>query len=519
MDKREFADEVINNVRSLAVTSVLYSRMELINRYGYSKGLCPFHNDGKIGSFVASDKKNIWKCFSCGVGGDTIKFVSLFEGINYVESAFKLAVEYGLISSSEYAEYFEKKRYSKDFVNKIERKYTELDKKRLENDIAEDAILDKVFRTFIGESTLSVEHKNHLINERHLNEDDIKEGLYFTFPTRKKVNAINSKLRTLFDDNELEVLERVPGFFKKLSDNTWTFTYHKGIGIGIKNAKGEVVGIQIRHDKKDENKSRYVWFSSSFASMDDKYEFGTSSGSPIDVVYPKELTNRNVIITEGRFKAEQIAKKVGSIAISVQGVGSWRGIAKELKAIPTAPKLKELVGDKPFEINTLLVAFDADMNYKVQVFEQARKMTDALEKVENGIYPVYYLNWDEELGKGMDDVLIEHSMGVIKKYDKMKWDKHYEKMIINLLENEKSAVLESIKKKMPKTTEDEYEKMFKDFVEDKNWTILKHIPVDLVQEYFHKYFDTFLPVPKGECSIKHWEKLEKQKKELQAKGA
>lgn len=519
MDKRQFADEVIERVRSLSVTSVLSSRIEIFNRYGYSKGLCPFHNDGKLGSFVASDKKNIWKCFACSAGGDTVKFVALYEGINYLESAFKLAVEYGVISSSEYHEYFERKRYTKDFVTKLERKYTEIDKKRLENDIADNDILDKVFRTFIGESTLSVEHKNHLMNERHLDEEDIKEGLYFTFPTRKKINAINSKLRTLFDDEELEVLERVPGFFKKRADNTWTFTYHKGIGIGIKNALGQVVGIQIRHDKKDEDRSRYVWFSSSFASFDEKYEFGTSSGSPIDVVYPKKITNRNVVITEGRFKAEQIAKKVGSIAISVQGVGSWRGIVSELKAIPTAPKLKELMGDKSFEINAVLSAFDADMNYKVQVFEQAKKMTTALEKVDDGFYPVYYLNWDENLGKGMDDVLIDCDMSVIKKYDKSKWDIHYDKMIRKLLEVEKTAVLESIRIKMPKTTEKDYDKMVQDYKEDKNWTILKYIPVDLVQSYFHDFFDSFEPIPKGQCSLKHWEKLEKMKKKQETIGA
>jgi DNA primase len=487
MDKRQFADEVITNVRSLSVSSVLSTRMDLINRYGYNKGLCPFHNDGKIGSFVATDSKGIWKCFSCGVGGDTVKFVSLFDGINYLEAAFKLAVEYGIISSSEYEEYFERKRYSRDFIVNIERRYTELDKKRLENEIADDYVLDKVFRLFIEESRalsrskegtiLSAEHMEHLKNERNLTEEEIKEGMYFTFPTRWVLKDFSEQIRDRFKDGEM-ILAKIPGFYFDKKENRFTFAKHKGIGIGIKNAKGQVIGIQIRHDKKNEEKSRYVWFSSSFASYDEKFEFGTSSGSPIDVVYPTVLKNRNIIITEGRFKSEQIAKEVGSIAISVQGVGSWRGIVKELEAIPESPILKKLLPDRDFIINTVLVAFDADMNYKVQVFEQAKKMTDALESVEDYKYPVYYLNWDENLGKGMDDVLISGNKTAIKRYDKQKWDKKYENMIQDILDNE-------------------------EYLE------IKNVPVEIVQNYYHEHFDTFAPLGKGDFSDKHKKKLEK----------
>ncbi|PLS19771.1 DNA primase [Bacillus sp. M6-12] len=493
MDKRQFADEVITSVRSLSITSVLSTRMDLKTRGGYSKGLCPFHNDGKLGSFVGTDSKGIWKCFSCGVGGDTVKFVALHDNINYLEAAFKLGLEYGIISSAQYEEYFERKRYTRDFIVSIERRYTEIDKKRLENEIAEDYVLDKVFRLFIQESRalsrskhgsiLSPEHMEHLKNERNLTEDEIKDGMYFTFPTRWVLKDFSEQLRDRFKDGEF-ILEKIPGFYydktinpKTQREKGFTFAKHSGIGIGIKNSKGQVIGIQIRHDKKNEEKSRYVWFSSSFASYDDKFEFGTSSGSPIDVVYPTVLKNRNIIITEGRFKSQQIAKEVGSIAISVQGVGSWRGIVKELDSIPESSVLKNLLPDREFVINTVLVAFDADMNYKVQVFEQAKKMTDALEKVEDYKYPVYYLNWDENLGKGMDDVLISGNKQAIKRYDKQKWDKQYENMIQDILDKE-------------------------EYLE------IKNVPVEIVQRYYHEHFSQFAPLGKGDFSDKHKKKVQ-----------
>lgn len=486
MDKRQFADEVIESVRGLSVSSVLSTRMDLVNRYGYNKGLCPFHNDGRIGSFVATDSKGIWKCFSCGVGGDSIKFVSMLEGINYLESAFKLAVEYGIISRSEYEEYFERKRYTRDFIVNVERKYTEIDKKRMQNDIAEEYVLDKVFRLFIEEARelnrkkfgtmLSPEHMEHLTTERNLSEKEIKDGMYFTFPTRWVLREFASELRDRFKDGE-GILAKIPGFYFDKKEERFTFSNHKGIGIGIKNAKGQVVGIQIRHDKKNEGKSRYIWFSSSFASYDDKFEYGTSSGSPIDVVYPTTIKNRSVIITEGRFKAEQIAKQVGSIAISVQGVGSWRGIVKELDNIPESPVVKALLPNRNFTIDTVLSAFDADMNYNVNVFEQARKMTDALEKVENLKYPVYYLNWDETLGKGMDDVLIAGHASAIKRYDKQKWDRQYEEMVQDILEKE-------------------------------NYLDIKKVPGETVQKYFHEHFADFAPLGKKQFSAKHNKKLQ-----------
>lgn len=475
MDKRQFIDQMIESVRAIPVSTVLGSRMQLVHRSGYHKGLCPFHNDNRIGSFVATDKKQIWKCFSCGVGGDTIKFVAEFEGINYLESAFKLALEYGIISHSEYDEYYARRRYKATDILVIQRRYEEIDKSKFLNEIASPEILDKVFRIMINLSPLNETHKKHLIEERGLTEKEIEEGLYFTFPTRRKMASISAQLRNEFKEGT-NILEKVPGFFFDKSDNLWTFAFNKGIGIGIKNAEGQVVGIQIRHDKKkDETASRYVWFSSSFAMYnDDKYDYGTGSGSPVDVVYPDVVKNTTVFITEGRFKAQQIAKKTGSIAISVQGVSSWRGILKELQNIIKANIAHERYyrkHERKYRIDVVVVAFDADMNYKYQVFQQLRNMTDHLEKNN---YNVYYLNWNEDLGKGIDDVILSGHMDKIKRYDKEIWDQEYDKMLKVLLEKEP------------------YEE-------------IKDVPVEVLQTYFYQEMKHVIdnPLQRNEKSRKH----------------
>lgn len=58
-------------------------------------GKCPFHND-KNPSMQVSREKNVFKCFSCGVGGDALSFLMRIENKTYGELIRDLAQEQGL---------------------------------------------------------------------------------------------------------------------------------------------------------------------------------------------------------------------------------------------------------------------------------------------------------------------------------------------------------------------------------------------------------------------------------------
>ena len=59
------------------------------------KGLCPFH-DEKTPSFMVSPSKQLCKCFSCGNGGNVVKFVMQHEQMTYPEALKWLGKRYGI---------------------------------------------------------------------------------------------------------------------------------------------------------------------------------------------------------------------------------------------------------------------------------------------------------------------------------------------------------------------------------------------------------------------------------------
>lgn len=57
------------------------------------KGNCPFHQE-KTPSFVVNPNKNIFKCFGCGKGGDSVNFIMEHEKFTYPEALRYLANKY-----------------------------------------------------------------------------------------------------------------------------------------------------------------------------------------------------------------------------------------------------------------------------------------------------------------------------------------------------------------------------------------------------------------------------------------
>ncbi|NQY79994.1 MAG: DNA primase [Candidatus Caenarcaniphilales bacterium] len=77
--------------------------------------VCPFHNDTKP-SMQISPQKGIFKCFSCGAGGDVFKFWSEFHKKDFSETLKDLALRYGVhLDYSEEAK--SKQKIQADYVS------------------------------------------------------------------------------------------------------------------------------------------------------------------------------------------------------------------------------------------------------------------------------------------------------------------------------------------------------------------------------------------------------------------
>lgn len=59
-------------------------------------GLCPFHDDRHIGSFVVYPKGNCYKCFQCGAKGGVVDFLMAHENLSYPDAIRWLGKKYSI---------------------------------------------------------------------------------------------------------------------------------------------------------------------------------------------------------------------------------------------------------------------------------------------------------------------------------------------------------------------------------------------------------------------------------------
>lgn len=92
MIPKDTVDKIIETSRIEEVVGDFVS----LKRRGTSMiGLCPFHNE-KTPSFHVSVGKGIFKCFGCGQGGDSVRFIMEHEKATYPEALRYLANKYSI---------------------------------------------------------------------------------------------------------------------------------------------------------------------------------------------------------------------------------------------------------------------------------------------------------------------------------------------------------------------------------------------------------------------------------------
>ncbi|WP_207422032.1 DNA primase [Desertivirga brevis] len=92
MIAKETVDKILQAVR---IEDVVGEFVHLKKRGTSLIGNCPFHNE-KTPSFNVSVNKGIYKCFGCGKGGDSVRFIMEHEKYSYPEALKFLANKYNI---------------------------------------------------------------------------------------------------------------------------------------------------------------------------------------------------------------------------------------------------------------------------------------------------------------------------------------------------------------------------------------------------------------------------------------
>jgi twinkle protein len=100
---------VVDEIKQRASTFEVVSDFVKLKKTGVNyTGICPFH-DEKSPSFVVNPVKNIYKCFGCGKGGDSISFMIESQKKSFPEAIKYLADKYNI----QFKEETLKKEYTK----------------------------------------------------------------------------------------------------------------------------------------------------------------------------------------------------------------------------------------------------------------------------------------------------------------------------------------------------------------------------------------------------------------------
>lgn len=440
MEKQDFLNKLWEMVKATPIEKVAEMRTEVYQSGRNKKCLCPFHNDSSAGSFILGGNINIFKCFACGEKGDGINLIAHFDKVSNKEAMLIIALEFGYITPEQKVELsIAGKNKGYNFDDDIENKFIPFEENEVSLNIAPVEVLNNVFTLFkegnalLNEPGLSLskEHEVYLMRERGLTKEELEENGFFTFPEQVIIGNFYERLYSDYGYTPM-ILKDVPGFygadffidttnysFSNEGDvNAFLFTDMQGIGIPIKDVQGNIIGIQVRLDEATGNGLRYVWFSSSWAMNDKSIKYCTPSGAPKDVTRPKKVKNTTVFITEGKFKAIEIAKTFGSLAISVQGVTTWRGIEELIVDLSSTLS-------KP--IKNVVIAYDADMSYNMAIAKQTLLMAKAISEA-TGI-TVNIAVWDVKFGKGIDDLI---QAGHLQKIDRTEYE-NFEKWMVPFL--------------------------------------------------------------------------------------
>ncbi|MCR9287648.1 MAG: DNA primase [Bacteroidetes bacterium] len=218
-------------IETAKIDDVIQDYISLKRRGVNMIGLCPFHNE-KTPSFTVSPTKNIFKCFGCGMAGDSAKFLMEHESVSYPEALRFLAKKYGIeVQETQVTPEMRAEQQLEDSLYII-------------NEYAKQYFVNTLFNTDIGKSV-----GLNYFKERGYREETIKKfGLGFTLETP---DAFTQKaIKAGYNIELLKKLGLASQYGKDFFRNRVMFTIH--------NLSGKIIAFAGRIMVKNVKAPKYI---------------------------------------------------------------------------------------------------------------------------------------------------------------------------------------------------------------------------------------------------------------------
>ena len=195
-----------------------------------NKACCPFHHE-KTPSFSVNEKRNMFKCFGCGVSGDPIQFVMDHEGKTYPEALESLAKINGIS--------IERKKLSKEEQEEHNRRLDHHRSLYRHNQLVADWLHEYTFER--GQKKLSDWWPKIQVNKTVISAKTIEDFQLSAVPDEWEFIAKVAE-SCGWDKTILQEL----GLIKIKKDGTFFDVFRNRIIFPIQNHLGQVVGFDGR---------------------------------------------------------------------------------------------------------------------------------------------------------------------------------------------------------------------------------------------------------------------------------
>ena len=261
-------EDVISQIKDRLDIVDVVSQYVVLKKSGANYwGICPFHNDKKP-SMSVSPSRGIFKCFSCGAGGDALAFLVKIQNREYKDVILELADKYGIELPKKYNASSETKSLKKDMIKAC----------------------TKAAKFYHMQLRSADDASKAMTALRKRNVDDNVIDKFTLGWAPNKYDTLYKELKKEFKD---EILEKA-GLILKSNSGGYIDRFRNRIIIPIQNENGEYVAFGAR--AVDEGQTpKYLNSSDSLIYNKSKLLFGLNSAQ--DAIKAED----GVVIMEGYF--------------------------------------------------------------------------------------------------------------------------------------------------------------------------------------------------------------------------